>query len=117
MRKFKINAASISPSRYEHEVDEEFLQEVSSIITLEDGSSINLEKAVLLYNPDSRQIQLSDSDVIPNNFVQLATLVLTSPKPKVTPDESFEEPTEEGTEETPSEESTETDDDSGEFFT
>lgn len=98
MRKIKINSASISPGRYEHQVDEEFLQDVSSIITLEDGSSLNLEKTVLLYNPDTKKIQLSDSDTIPENFIQLATLTLTQERPEVVNDEPFEEPSPEGEE-------------------
>lgn len=126
MRKFKINSAAISPSKYEHQVDEEFLQDVSSIITLEDGSSIDLKKAVLLYNPNTRQIQLSDSDTLPEDFIQLATLELTSQKPEVIEDESFQEPPEEGIEteeelgegEEDEEEDAATADngDSGEFF-
>ena len=91
MRKFRINSASISPSQYDSETDEEFVQELSSLITLEDGSSLNLKKAVLLYNPKTRKIQLTDSESVPEDFIQLATLNLTSEKPEVTVDEPFQE--------------------------
>lgn len=92
MRKFKINsAASVSPSQFENDVDEQFMQDVGSIITLEDGSSLDLNKAMLLYNPKTRQIQISDSKDIPNDFIQLATLNVTSQEPEVMNDEPFEE--------------------------
>lgn len=133
MRRFKVNAsANISPSQYDSEVDEQFMQDVDSIITLEDGSSLDLKKAVLLYNPKSKKIQLTDSDTYPAEFVQVAVLDVTSQKPEVIEDESFEEPTEEGTEETTEESgneetgeaesedegmgSTAAGDDSGDFF-
>lgn len=127
MRKFKINAAAdISPGGFD-DIDEQFMQDVGSIITLEDGSSLDLRKARLLYNPESRKIQLSDTDSSPAGFVQLATLNVTSQEPEVIDDESFEEPTEETAEE-PEGESTEEEsadegmgetagaEDSGDFF-
>lgn len=77
MRKFHINAATVSPGRYQKDVDNEFMEEVSSIITLEDGTSLNLRNAVVLYNPDSRKIQITDSETIPSGYEQLATLRLT----------------------------------------
>lgn len=119
MRRFKINSASISPGKYEQGIDSEFMEAMNSVITLEDGSSLDLKKAVLLYDPDSHKIQLSDSGDIPDNFVQLATLTLTRDKPEVVEDESFEEPTEAADEEMfEEEEATENgdDEDEGEFF-
>lgn len=117
MRRFKINSASISPGKYEQGIDSEFMEDMSSVITLEDGSSLDLKKTVLLYDPDSHKIQLSDSGDIPDNFVQLATLNLTKDKPEVVEDESFEEPTEAADEEMFEEENAESgDEDSGEFF-
>lgn len=101
MRRIKVNAsANVSPSQYDSEVDEQFMQDVGSIITLEDGSSLDLKKAVLLYNPKSKKIQLTDSDMYPADFIQVAALDVTSQKPEVSEDEPFEKPTEEGTEET-----------------
>lgn len=100
MRRFKINSATtVVPSQFDNPVDEEFLNDVSSIITLEDGSSIDLRKARLLYNPGTHQVQLTDSEANPKDFIQLATLTITQDKPEVVNDESFEEPSEEGTEE------------------
>lgn len=105
MRKFKINSAAVSPSTYSNAVDEEFLQDMSSIITLEDGSSLDLKNAVLLYNPDNHKIQISDANNIPKGFNQLATLNLTADKPEpefepeVIEDEPFPEQTEETIEE------------------
>lgn len=108
MRKFKINsAASVSPSQFENDVDEQFMQDVGSIITLEDGSSLDLNKAMLLYNPKTRQIQISDSKDIPSNFIQLATLNVTSQEPEVMDDEPFEEFTPEVEEEMQEEPETE----------
>lgn len=101
LRRIKVNAsANVSPSQYDSEVDEQFMQDVGSIITLEDGSSLDLKKAVLLYNPKSKKIQLTDSDMYPADFIQVAALNVTSQKPEVSEDEPFEEPTEERTEET-----------------
>lgn len=127
MRKFKINSATeISPSQFEDTVDREFLQDLGSIITLEDGSSLDLSKARLLYNPNTKKIQISDSDSLPPDFIQLATLTLTPDKPEVSVDESFPEPSEEMPEETETreeltveeeEETPEFDDtESGDFF-
>lgn len=95
LRKIKVNAASVAPGRYDSEVDEQFMQDVGSIITLEDGSSLDLKKAVLLYNPKSKKIQLTDSDMYPADFIQVAVLNVTSQKPELIADEPFEEPTEE----------------------
>lgn len=99
LRKIKVNSASVAPGRYDSEVDEQFMQDVGSIITLEDGSSLDLKKAVLLYNPKSKKIQLTDSDMYPADFIQVAVLNVTSQKPELIDDEPFEEPTEEGTKE------------------
>lgn len=100
MRRFKINSgASVMPSRFENPVDAEFLEDVKNIITLEDGTSLDLNRARLLYNPNTHQVQLTDAEANPKDFVQLATLTITRDKPEVNNDESFEEPTEEGTEE------------------
>ena len=100
MRKFRINSgATVMPSRFENPVDEEFLNDVSNIITLEDGTSLDLSRARLLYNPNTHQVQLTDAEANPKDFVQLATLTITKDKPEVNNDESFEEPAEEGTEE------------------
>lgn len=100
MRKFKINSgASVMPSKFENPVDAEFLNDVKNIITLEDGTSLDLNRARLLYNPHTHQVQLTDAEANPRDFVQLATLTITKDKPEVNNDESFEESTEEGAEE------------------
>ena len=100
MRRIKINSgASVMPSRFENPADGEFLDDVSNIITLEDGTSLNLRKARLLYNPNTHQVQLTDAETNPRDFVQLATLTITQDKPEVVNNESLEESSEEGTEE------------------
>lgn len=129
MRRIKVNAAAnVSPSQYDSEVDEQFMQDVGSIIALEDGSSLDLKKAVLLYNPKSKKIQLTDSDMYPADFVQVAVLDVTSQKPEVIEDEPSEEPTEETAEESENEVTSEAEsgdesmgetaagEDSGDFF-
>lgn len=101
MRKFKINsAANVMPSRFENPVDEEFLGDVSNIITLEDGTSLDLRRTRLLYNPNTHQVQLTDAEANPKGFVQLATLTITQDKPGVNNNDLVEESTEEGTAET-----------------
>lgn len=100
MRKFKINSGvNITPNRFDNPVDEEFLNDVSSIITLEDGSSLDLNRARVLYNPHTHRLQITDAESDPKDYVQLATLTITQDKPEVTDDEPLEEPSEEGTEE------------------
>ena len=100
MRRIKINSGTnVMPSRFENPVDEEFLNDVSSIITLEDGTSLDLRKARLLYNPNTHQVQLTDADANPKDFVQLATLTITQDKPEVVNNDSLKESSEEGTEE------------------
>lgn len=100
MRKFKINSGtSVTPNQFENPVDTEFLDDVSNIITLEDGSSLDLRRARLLYNPGTHQVQLTDSEADPKDFVQLATLTITQDKPEVNNDEPLKESTEEGAEE------------------
>lgn len=86
MRRIRINSAAVSPGKYDNAVDEEFMEDVGSIITLEDGSSLNLKQAVLLYNPKTKKIQLTDSDNYPNDYVQVASLTVTDQKPE--PDDS-----------------------------
>lgn len=81
MRKFRINAASVAPAQFDSTVDDEFMQDMSSIITLEDGTSLDLKKTVLLYNPNTHKIQLTDSDSVPKDFIQVATLTLTPDEP------------------------------------
>lgn len=95
MRRFKLNCAEVTPSQFEKGVDDEFLSDVGSIITLEDGSSLDLNKAVLLYDPKTKKIQLSDAEVFPENFKQLATLNITNVKPDLSEDivDDFTEPT------------------------
>jgi len=80
--RIKLNSAEITPGNAEHDVDEQFMQDMDSIITLEDGSSINLKKARLLYNPDSKKIELTDNEATPTGYVQLATLAITKDKPE-----------------------------------
>lgn len=100
MRKFRINSgASVTPSRFENPVDEEFLNDVKNIITLEDGTSLDLNRARLLYNPNTHQVQLTDAEANPKDFVQLATLTITPDKPEVNSDEPSEESPDGGAEE------------------
>ena len=84
LRKFriKLNCAEITPGNAEHDVDEQFMQDLENVITLQDGSSINLNKAKLLYNPDTKQIELTDTDANPEGFIQVATLAITKDEPE-----------------------------------
>ena len=87
MRRIKVNCgAEITPSKFENGVDDEFMADVGSILTLEDGSSLDLKKAVLLYDPQTKKIQLSDSEAFPENYQQVATLNITSQKPDLSED-------------------------------
>lgn len=110
MRRIRINSAAVSPGKYDNAVDEEFMEDVGSIITLEDGSSLNLKQAVLLYNPKTKKIQLTDSDNYPDDYVQVASLTVTEQKPE--PDDSdLVEPEIES--ESPEESEVETEEDTG----
>ena len=79
--KVKLNSAAVAPGKFEETVDDQFMQDMSSVITLEDGSSLDLKKAVLLYNPNTHKIQLTDSSDIPKDFIQVATLTVTPDEP------------------------------------
>ena len=79
--KVKLNSAAVAPGKFEETVDDQFMQDMSSVITLEDGSSLDLKKAVLLYNPNTHKIQLTDSSDIPKDFTQVATLTVTPDEP------------------------------------
>ena len=80
--RIKLNSAEITPGNAEHDIDEQFMQDLDSIITLEDGSSINLKKARLLYNPDSKKIELTDNESTPAGYTQVATLAVTKDEPE-----------------------------------
>lgn len=77
----KLNSAAVAPSKFEETVDDQFMQDMSSVLTLEDGSSLDLKKTVLLYNPNTHKIQLTDSGDIPKDFIQVATLTVTPDEP------------------------------------
>lgn len=127
--KIKLDSAAVAPGKFERSVDDEFMQDLSSVIVLEDGSSLDLSKAVLLYNPNTHKIQLTDSNNVPKDFVQVATLTVTPDEPtpvdlpEEIPPDLEEVPEEEGEEEEPAapseggeEEPTPPEKDSADFF-
>ena len=48
--------------------DSQFLEDADSVLGLEDGQSINLSKAQLLYNEETLELILTDEETIPDGF-------------------------------------------------
>lgn len=63
-----INSARLPVGGAQTDVDAEFLEEVSSIIGLEDGQSIDLSRAQLLYNEDTMELILTDEEEVPDGY-------------------------------------------------
>lgn len=63
-----VNSARLPVGGEQNDVDAEFLDEASSIIGLEDGQSIDLSKAQLLYNEDTMELMLTDEDEVPDGY-------------------------------------------------
>lgn len=63
-----VNSARLPVGGEQDDVDAEFLDNADSILGLEDGQSIDLSKAQLLYNEDTMELVLTDEDEVPDGY-------------------------------------------------
>lgn len=73
----KVNSAKLPIGSNADSDDTAFLEDVDSVLGLENGESIDLSKAQLLYNQDTLELMLTDEDNIPDGFEVVGTVVET----------------------------------------
>lgn len=77
MGMLKMNSAKLPVGGENEDVDAEFMDEVDSILGLEDGQSIDISKARLAYNEDTQELMLTDEDDIPEGYEVVGEVVET----------------------------------------
>lgn len=77
MGMLKMNSAKLPVGGEHEDVDSEFMDEVDSILGLEDGQSIDISKARLAYNEDTQELMLTDEDDIPEGYEVVGEVVET----------------------------------------
>jgi hypothetical protein len=77
MGMMKVNSARLPVGGEANSDDTAFLEDADSILGLENGESIDLSKAQLLYNPDTLKLMLTDEADIPDGFEVVGTVVET----------------------------------------
>lgn len=73
----KVNSAKLPIGGEADSDDTAFLEDVDSVLGLENGESIDISKAQLLYNQDTLELMLTDEDDIPDGFEVVGTVVET----------------------------------------
>lgn len=73
----KVNSAKLPIGSNADSDDTAFLEDVDSVLGLENGESIDLSKAQLLYNQDTLELMLTDEDDIPDGFEVVGTVIET----------------------------------------
>jgi hypothetical protein len=73
----RVNSARLPISGEADSDDTAFLEDVDSVLGLENGESIDISKAQLLYNQDTLELMLTDEDDIPDGFEVVGTVVET----------------------------------------
>lgn len=77
MGMLKVNSAKLPIGSETESDDTTFLEAADSVLGLEDGESIDISKAQLLYNEDTLELMLTDEDEIPEGFDVVGTVVET----------------------------------------
>lgn len=77
MGMIRVNSARLPVGGEADSDDTAFLEDVDSILGLENGESIDISKAKLLYNQDTLELMLTDEDDIPDGFEVVGTVVET----------------------------------------
>lgn len=77
MGMMRVNSARLPVGGEADSDDTAFLEDVDSVLGLENGASIDLSKAQLLYNQDTLELMLTDEDDIPDGFEVVGTVVET----------------------------------------
>lgn len=73
----RVNSARLPIGGEADSDDTAFLEDVDSVLGLENGESIDISKAKLLYNKDTLELMLTDEDDIPDGFEVVGTVVET----------------------------------------
>lgn len=73
----RVNSARLPIGGEADSDDTAFLEDVDSVLGLENGESIDISKAKLLYNQDTLELMLTDEDDIPDGFEVVGTVVET----------------------------------------
>lgn len=77
MGMMRVNSARLPIGGEADSDDTAFLEDVDSVLGLENGESIDISKAQLLYNQDTLELMLTDEDDIPDGFEVVGTVVET----------------------------------------
>ena len=77
MGMMRVNSARLPVGGEADSDDTAFLEDVDSILGLENGESIDLSKAQLIYNQDTLELILTDEADIPDGFEVVGTVVET----------------------------------------
>lgn len=77
MGMMRVNSARLPVGGEANSDDTAFLEDADSILGLENGESIDLSKAQLLYNQDTLELMLTDEADIPDGFEVVGTVVET----------------------------------------
>ena len=77
MGMMRVNSARLPVGGEADSDDTAFLEDVDSVLGLENGESIDISKAKLLYNQDTLELMLTDEDDIPDGFEVVGTVVET----------------------------------------
>lgn len=77
MGMLKVNSAKLPIGSETESDDTTFLEAADSVLGLEDGESIDISKAQLLYNEDTLELMLTDEEEIPEGFDVVGTVVET----------------------------------------
>lgn len=73
----RVNSARLPIGGEADSDDTAFLEDVDSVLGLENGESIDISKAKLLYNQDTLELMLTDEDDIPDGFEIVGNVVET----------------------------------------
>lgn len=77
MGMLKVNSAKLPVGSETASDDTAFLEAADSVLGLEDGESIDISKAQLLYNEDTLELMLTDEEDVPEGFDVVGTVVET----------------------------------------
>ena len=90
MGMLKVNSAKLPVGSETASDDTAFLEAADSVLGLEDGESIDISKAQLLYNEDTLELMLTDEEDVPEGFDVVGTVVETEDTEEDTEDDAEE---------------------------
>ena len=92
MGMMRVNSARLPVGGEADSDDTAFLEDADSILGLENGESIDLSKAQLLYNQDTLELMLTDEAEIPDGFEVVGTVVETEDTENAAEDAAEDKP-------------------------